>query len=270
MIKFSKMNGLGNDFVIIDERAYPQIVNLNIEDLKKLCDRKLGIGCDQLIVIRNPLESDADIAMGIYNPDGTEVEACGNATRCIGFLLSKEKKKEDIKIKTKAGVLTAKVVKDNIIEADMGKINPIDFSEINIDSMDIKLNNPKIIKSSAISVGNPHLVCFIKNFEDIDIKHCGEKLEHHYLFKNKTNVEFVKVIDKNNIQMQVWERGTGITLACGTGACASAYAAYKLGLCEPNVKVQMLGGDLDIYITEEDHTLMCGEVSLNFIGEIEI
>ena len=227
-IKFIKMHGLGNDFVIIDKRSNNIEITENL--IKKLSNRRTGVGCDQLITINNTTNKDADIRIDIFNPSGDQAEACGNGTRCVAKMLFNENnEKETLMIQSDAGILIAKKVGADI-SVNMGKLttswNKIPLSE-EMDTLNIPIKVDGFEKGVSVNIGNPHIVFFGKSIENIDLNSIGSKIENHKFFPNKTNVEFVEIINSNKIKMKVWERGVGITLACGSGACAAVYAGLK-------------------------------------------
>lgn len=256
------MEGLGNDFIVIDAR-YEPLPQLN---WSKLANRQDGIGCDQVIVLK-PSEI-ADVKMLIINADGSQVEACGNATRCVGWLLEKS----EVSIETVAGILKTRRVGDvealpedragaeeSIIEVDMGA--PV------IATRDLPIEgNP-----AEVSIGNPHLVFFVDDVYAVDMAAFGAPLERHSAFPNRTNVEIVQIISPAHVKMRVWERGAGITQACGTGACAVAAAAISRGISGNSVEVEMPGGSLWISWQGGDSSLlMQGAVSLSFRSELDV
>lgn len=278
MLKFTKMHGLGNDYVYMD--AINQKIENRSELAKKVSDRHFGIGSDGLILI---CKSDvADFRMQMFNSDGTEAEMCGNGIRCVGkFVYDKGlTDKEEVTIETLAGIKKLKfTIKDGKVEkvrVNMGK--PIlEAKRIPVES---NLNPVKDLKIKAedrefnftcVSMGNPHAITFIKdNLKDFDVAKYGRKIEIDTVFPNKTNVEFINIVDKNNIKMRVWERGAGETLACGTGACASVVASYINGYTSRNVCVELLGGKLEIEWNEKDNNIyMTGSATTVFEGEIE-
>ena len=277
MIKFTKMHGLGNDYVYIDA------INQNIENrselAKKLSDRHFGIGSDGLILI---CKSDvADFKMQMFNSDGTEAEMCGNGIRCVGkFVYEKGlTSKTSLNIETIAGIKQLElIVKDNKVEkvkVDMG-IPILDSDKIPVITDDIQNLKLKVLDKNflftCVSMGNPHAITVIN--EDInifDVSKYGNIIETLACFPRRTNVEFIKILDKNNIEMRVWERGSGETLACGTGACASVVACILNGYTSRRVKVKLLGGMLEIeWNTNNNHVYMTGEATTVFEGTIEI
>ena len=275
MIKFTKMQGLGNDYVYIDATKE------NIENpsvlAKYISDRHFGVGSDGLILI---CPSDkADFRMRMFNSDGSEAEMCGNGIRCVGKFVYDKKliDKTLVTIETKAGIKTLKLNIKNkevdTVRVDMGtpileseKIPVITDEKI---AQNLRLNAlDKSFDFTCVSMGNPHAVTIVDNVSDFDVKKYGSILEINEVFPNKTNVEFVEIKDPENIKMRVWERGAGETLACGTGACASVVACNLNGLTKNNVNVELLGGNLNIELGEDNHVYMTGPAVTVFEGEL--
>ncbi|WP_075501345.1 diaminopimelate epimerase [Candidatus Pelagibacter communis] len=262
--KAFKMDGLGNDFVIIDNRQ--KIINLTKDQIVKICDRNF-IGCDQLIFIES--DSSADASLRFFNSDGGESGACGNGTRCVADLISKEKNDKSIILNTLSGELKSKILDKKIVITEIGKArlkwNKIPLSkEMDTKNLEIKIidrNNNEHIGGTAINVGNPHVVFFVKKIEDFDIETVGPDIENHELFPEKCNVTIAQVIDKNLIKVKVWERGAGLTKACGTAACATAYAGKLNNLTENKTDIEFSTGKLSILIDENNSIHMRGPVS---------
>ena len=264
------MHGLGNDFVIIDKRISD--VNITSDLIRKLSDRKSGAGCDQLITIKSNDKVDIHAEIDIYNPSGDKAEACGNGTRCVAKLLFDESNKTEIQILSDAGILYAKKIDNDNISVNLGKISTnwqnIPLSK-EIDSLNIPIHIDGFSHGVAVNIGNPHCVFFGENIDDVKLENIGPEIENNQLFVNKTNVEIVEIIDKRKIKMRVWERGVGITLACGSGACASVYAGQIKNLLDNNVEVQLERGSLFISI-ENNEATMTGPAEISFSGSIEI
>ena len=267
-IKAFKMDGLGNDFVIIDNRQ--TITNLTKEQIIKICDRKF-IGCDQLILIKKNDISDASLEF--YNSDGGMSGACGNGTRCIADLLGKENNKKEIVLTTLSGKLKSNIVGEKIVSTEIGvaktKWDEIPMSkELNTNNLGIQIidkNNNKFSGGTAVNVGNPHVVFFVNNNENFEIKKIGPEIENHSLFPEKCNVTLATVVNKELIKVRVWERGAGLTKACGTAACATAVAAFKNKLVNNEVDIKFKEGFLNVKIDKTENIFMTGPVS-----EIEI
>ena len=263
-IKAFKMDGLGNDFVIIDNRQ--TITNLTKEQIIRICDRKF-IGCDQLILINKNHTSDASLEF--YNSDGGVSGACGNGTRCIANLLARENNKKEIVLSTLSGDLKSNIIGDKIVSTEIGvaktKWNEIPLSnELNTNNLEINIydkNKNKFSGGIAVNVGNPHLVFFVDDNENFEIQTIGPKLENHPLFPEKCNVTLATILNKGLIRVKVWERGAGNTKACGTAACATAFAAMKNGLVNDKVDIEFSTGKLEISIDENNKIHMKGPVS---------
>ena len=263
-IKAFKMDGLGNDFVIIDNRQ--KITNLSKEQIVKICDRKF-VGCDQLILINKNETTDASLEF--YNSDGSTSGACGNGTRCVADLLAKENKKKTIILTTLSGNLKSEVLGEKLVSTEIG-VGKTDWNEIplsknlNTSNLNIKIydkNNNEHIGGTAINVGNPHVIFFVDNNENYDIKKIGPEIEHHEFFPEKCNVTLATVVNKELIKVRVWERGAGLTKACGTAACATAYAAKQNGLTGNKVDIEFATGKLSISIDQKNNIHMKGPVS---------
>ena len=276
MIKFTKMHGLGNDYVYMDA------IHQHIEDESTLAqfvsNRHFGIGSDGLILICK--SEKADFKMRMFNSDGSEAEMCGNGIRCVGkFVYDKGlTQKTEVTIETLAGIKTVQLnVKNGKVETvkvDMGE--PIlEPKEIQVISEEKPVKNLKLKAEdkefvfTCVSMGNPHAITIVDNTKEFDVEKYGKVLEVNKAFPNKTNVEFIEIVDKNNIKMRVWERGAGETLACGTGACASVVACVLNNLTERNVNVELLGGKLEIEWNKNDnHVYMTGPAVTVFEGEL--
>ena len=263
-IKAFKMDGLGNDFIIIDQRV--QDLNLNESQIIKICDRNF-IGCDQLILIKKNNEIDADL--DFYNSDGSMSGACGNGTRCVADLLAKENNKKEIILRTSGGILKSKILENNLVETEIGvsktSWDEIPLSEsLNTKNLNIKIldkNDKEHIGGTAVNVGNPHIVFFINNIEDYNLEKIGPEIENHKFFPEKCNVTLAKVVNKNLIKVRVWERGAGLTKACGTAACATAVAGNINKLIEKRVDIEFSLGKLSIFIDNNNSIHMKGPVS---------
>ena len=263
-IKAFKMDGLGNDFVIIDQRI--QELNLTRDQIVKICDRNY-VGCDQLILIKKNKTIDAGLEF--YNSDGSISGACGNGTRCVADLLAKESNKKEIILWTSGGTLRSKILSNNYVETEIG-IAKTNWNEIplskNLDTKNLKIkildkNNNEHVGGTAINVGNPHIVFFVNEIENFDLKKIGSKIENYELFPEKCNVTLAKIVNRNLIKVKVWERGAGLTKACGTAACATAVAGYINGLVEKKTNIKFELGELSIFIDEKNSIYMKGPVS---------
>jgi diaminopimelate epimerase len=263
-IKAFKMDGLGNDFVIIDQRN--QNYNLNKDQIIKICDRSF-IGCDQLIFIQKTDRKDAKLEF--YNSDGSISGACGNGTRCVAELLSKEANDKEIILWTSSGRLKSQILGNNLVETEIGipKTNWYEIplnEDLNTKNLNIKIINKDNIEhtgGTAVNVGNPHIVFFVDNIEDYDLKKIGPEVENHEYFPEKCNVTLAKVVSKKLIKVKVWERGAGLTKACGTAACATAVAANINELTDKKTDIEFALGKLSISVDENNSIHMKGPVS---------
>lgn len=272
-IPFRKMNGLGNDFVVLDARARP--LALAAEDAKRIGDRKTGVGCDQIIVME-PSQK-ADLFMRIFNADGSEVSACGNATRCIALLAAEESGRSEVSVETTAGLLKAKVEGADSITIDMGKPrfawNEIPLAEPFADTTGIELqigpiDAPVLHTPSVVNVGNPHAIFWVADVAAHDLGRFGPLLENHPIFPERANISLAEITSPRSLKLRTWERGAGLTRACGTAACAAAVAAARKGLTERQVRVELPGGTLFIDWSPDDHILMRGPAELEFEGTL--
>ena len=267
-INFLKMHGLGNDFVIIDNRDDSIKISKNL--INKLSNRKTGAGCDQLITINNTIRKDIDASIEIFNPNGDRAEACGNGTRCVAKILFNETKKEKLNILSDAGILQAEKKDTTNISVNLGKLstawNEIPLSK-DINTLDIPIKIDNFSNGVAVNIGNPHIVFFGKNLDSVKLEEIGPSIENNKLFPNKINVEIVEIINKQKIKMRVWERGVGITLACGSGACASVYAGQLKKCLNNNVEVMLEKGSLYINI-ENKEAIMTGPAEISYQGYI--
>ncbi len=262
--KAFKMDGLGNDFVIIDQRN--DQFELTNDQVKKICNRNF-IGCDQLIFIKKNEKTDAD--MEFYNSDGGTSGACGNGTRCVAYLLSKEMNKDKIILGTESGNLESKILGEKLVETKIGSAKtkwdeiPLlkKLNTINLNYRIIDKNNKEHFGGTAVNVGNPHIVFFINNIEDFNLEKIGPEIENDKLFPEKCNVTLANIINENHIKVKVWERGAGLTKACGTAACATAYAAKINGKIKNKTEIEFELGKLSIFIDESENISMTGPVS---------
>jgi diaminopimelate epimerase len=271
---FLKMNGLGNDFVVVDARF--NTFRVTEAQARAIADRTSGIGCDQLIVMEK--SSHADVTMRIWNAEGGEVESCGNASRCIADLLMNESGKDTATIITKGGFLSAKKAGDKLITIDQGSPRfgwkEIPLSENFADTRHIELqigpiDRPSIHSPSVVNVGNPHCIFWVDDLDVVDLAKVGPMIENHPLFPERTNVELAKVVARDHVILKVWERGAGLTKACGTAACAVMAAGHRIKVIDAKCRITLPGGDLFMAINEDNgHILMTGPVSYDGEGEI--
>ncbi len=277
MIPFLKMHGLGNDFVIIDERRMPmQIIEPEQREaaVRTLAERRTGVGCDQLIVMR-PTKR-ADVYMQIYNADGSEVAACGNATRCVAWIIMREKHKDAALIETEAGILECYLAGKGLVRVNMGipRLSWLDMPlSREADTLHLPLVAEGVADGVAVNMGNPHAVFFVPDVGKVPLKRIGPELEHHGLFPERANINVARIDEPDHITLRTWERGAGETLACGTGACATVVAARRRDLSAALVTVQLPGGELQIewHGSEADphHPVwMTGPATEAFRGEL--
>jgi len=268
-VPFRKMHGCGNDFVVLDERSAP--LGVTPAQGAAIADRRIGVGCDQLIVIE-PAEFGADAFMRIRNPDGTEAGACGNATRCVATLLAAENGRAHQVIRTISGDLACELLPDGRVRVDMGPVR-LDWRDIPLahamDTLDLNLSSGPVSRPAAADMGNPHATFFVADLDAIPIRELGPKLEHDPLFPEHANIGFVQVLASDRIRLRVWERGAGLTLACGSGACAALVNAARRGLTGREASVIMDGGELTIAWRDDNHVLMTGPVATSFTGAID-
>ena len=261
-LPFLKMHGLGNDFVIIDARATEILITE--ETARAIGHRNFGVGCDQLAVLTTSSEADVDVAF--WNSDGSMAEACGNASRCIGRLIMEESGKGLVSLRTNRGILPVQDVDGNFLTVNMGQPQ-LSWSDVPL-AKDVDLTMLPIDGTpGAVGIGNPHCVFVVDDLESMDLPKLGAFYEHHALFPERTNVEFIKILDSQNIRMRVWERGGMITLACGSGACAAVVVAHRKGLTEREVTVHLDGGPLMIS-WRDDGVWMTGTTQLVFSGTL--
>ena len=273
---FRKMNGLGNDFVVLDARA--RAISLDETRARAIADRNTGIGCDQVIVLEP--SRIADVRMRIWNNEGFEVESCGNASRCIADLLFDEKKVARATIDTLGGLLVAEKGGDKLVTVDNGAPRfdwqDIPLSEAFYDTRHIELqvgpiDAPLIHSPSVVNVGNPHCIFWVKNLDVVDLAKVGPMLEFHPLFPDRANISLARVDARDHLTLRVWERGAGLTLACGTAACAAMAAGFRIKVIDAKCRVSLPGGDLFMERRGGDgHILMTGPVSYDFEGELPV
>ena len=272
---FLKMNGLGNDFVVVEARSAP--FSPTAAEVRAIADRTSGIGCDQLIAIEppDPQQGGVDARVRFWNSDGEEVSACGNGTRCVGWLLMQASGRDEATIETKAGRLLAQRAGERLVSVDMGKPG-LDWRDIPLAreqdtrSLDVTLyEDPSLATSpGCVSMGNPHVVFFTHDLGAVPIAAAGPIVEHHPLFPEQVNVGFAQVLGRDRIALRVWERGAGLTKACGTGACAALVAAARRDLTDRTATLVLDGGELLIEWRADDHVIMTGPAAVDFAGEL--
>lgn len=273
-LAFRKMQGCGNDFVVLDARA--QALSVAGAPARALADRRFGIGCDSVIVMEKA--EGADLRMRVINADGSEAENCGNAARCVAKLAAAETGKSRIRIRVAQGLLDCTINDNGSVSVDMGAPR-LDWQEIPLAErmdtrrLDVKvgpIDAPVLHTPAGVSMGNPHCIFFVEDANAHAIDRIGPMIEHHPLFPERTNVEFAQILSRTHIRLRVWERGVGITMACGTGACATLVAAHRRGLVERKATLTLDGGDLEIEWREADsHVIMTGPAAESFHGAVD-
>ena len=268
-MSFVKMHGLGNDFVVLDARETP--LSLGEFQALAIADRNTGVGCDQLIVIEPSAAKHADAFMRIYNADGSEVDACGNATRCVASLIMSEEQSPTAVIETGAGLLYTRQENGGLVRVDMGEVK-LDWADIpvaeEIDTLHLGLEEGALKDPVGVNVGNPHAVFFVDETAAIPLADLGPTIEHHGLFPERVNVGVAEIQTRSSIRLRVWERGGGITQACGTGACAALIAAARRDLTDRIAEVVLDGGALTIEWSDDNHVHMTGPVATSFSGTL--
>jgi len=272
-LAFRKMNGLGNDFVVLDART--RALQLTADDVRRVSDRAHGVGCDQLIVLEPSRK--ADVFMRIFNADGSEVGACGNAARCVAWLMTQETGRSESTIETTPGVLRARVESAEHVTIDMGEPrfgwDEIPLAEPFHDTTGIELqigpiDAPVLHSPSVVNVGNPHAIFWVDDVNVHDLARFGPLLENHPLFPERANISLAQVTSQDAIKLRTWERGAGLTRACGTAACAATVAAARKKLTGRRVTVTLPGGQLLIEWTDDGRILMSGPAALEFEGTL--
>lgn len=277
-LAFTKMHGLGNDFVVIDARSGKPGHGVAIDDARAaaIADRRTGVGCDQFIIIEDAPDAEADAFMRIRNADGGEVDACGNATRCIGAVLLDETGKDEIRVRTGADLLTVSRAGYGLVTVDMG-IPRGDWDQIPLsaeaDTLHLDLSCGPLSDPAAVSMGNPHATFFVDDMESVPIALVGPELEHNPVFPERANIGVAQILAPDRMRLRVWERGVGLTAACGTGACAAVVNANRRGLAGRRMVVVVDGGELLIDWREDrpagaGHVFMTGPAEISFSGTI--
>jgi diaminopimelate epimerase len=271
---FRKMNGLGNDFVVLDARAHP--IAISEHQARAIADRKTGIGCDQLIVMER--SNFADVKMRIWNAEGGEVPSCGNASRCIADLMFDEKQAGDATIETLGGLLVATKAGDKMVTIDQGLPKfgwaDIPLSEPFADTRHIELqvgpiDAPLLHSPSVVNVGNPHCIFWVKDLNVVDLARTGPMLENHPMFPERANISLAQVVARDHIKLKVWERGAGLTLACGTAACATMAAGHRIKIIDAKCRISLPGGELFMAVNEANgHVMMTGPAAYDFEGTL--
>ena len=269
-IRFLKMHGLGNDFVVLDTRR--RALPVDAAAARALADRHTGIGCDQVVVIEPAADPDAAARMRILNADGSEAEACGNATRCVAWLLRRETGEASPRIETAGGVLATEALADGRIAVDMGVPRTL-WHEIPLaramDTLFVALSCGELARPVCTNIGNPHATFLVEDAERIDLARLGPELERDPLFPERANIGVASLSRPDRIRLRVWERGSGITRACGSGACAALVAVHRRGLAGRSAAVELDGGSLEIAWREDGHLIMTGPAQLSFEGTFD-
>jgi diaminopimelate epimerase len=268
-LPFLKMHGAGNDFVVLDGRA--RKLGFSPAQAKWIADRRIGVGCDQIIIIENDMEGAAAF-MRILNADGSEAGACGNATRCIAALLAEESGARRIAIRTISGLLEAEIQGPGLVEVDMGEPG-LQWDQIPLnapaDTLHLRIAMGPVEDPAACSMGNPHATFFVDDLTHLPIETIGPVLERHKSFPERANIGFARIEAPDRIRLRVWERGSGLTLACGSGACAALVNAHRRGLARNQATLLLDGGELRITWRENDgHVLMKGPAFAAFAGRL--
>ena len=268
--EFIKMHGLGNDFVILDARR--RDIALGAERVRAIAHRRTGIGCDPLIVLRAPADGAADAAFSIHNADGGEVEACGNATRCVAWMAMEESGRDTALLETAAGTLAARRAGPLSVTVDMGEPR-FDWRDIPLasaeDTLHLPLSRGPLADPAAVGMGNPHAVFFVDDLDAVDLAALGPSLEHDPMFPERANIGVAELRGEDRIRLRVWERGAGLTMACGTGACAALVAGHRRGLAGRRATMELDGGPLEIAWGEDNRVTMTGPVAVGFRGSID-
>jgi diaminopimelate epimerase len=268
-IEFLKMHGLGNDFVVVDARR--RKLSLMAAAARRIADRRLGVGCDQVVVIESARDGLADAAVRFFNADGGEAGACGNGSRCVAALIMGEKKSGHVVLETASGLLDCETA-DGEIAVDMGPAR-LDWRDIPLkearDTLHLGIEAGPLKDPVGVGLGNPHAVFLVPDAEAVDLAALGPRIERHPLFPERTNVEVAQILSPAEIRLRVWERGAGITLACGTGACATLVAANRRGLAGRKARIKLDGGALAVEWLPDNHVLLKGPVATSFSGTLD-
>ena len=267
---FIKMHGLGNDFVVLDARHHT--IAIDEKSARAIADRHRGVGCDQLLILEKPRAAGADVFMRIRNADGGEVGACGNGTRCVADLVMRETGRDRVLIETAAGLLEAQGRPGQLVSVDMGPART-GWRDIPLvrecDTLHVPVSLGPLVDPVCTSMGNPHATFFVADAEAIDLAALGPRLERDPIFPERANIGVAQLLSPTRLRFRVWERGAGITVACGTGACAALVAAVRRGLAERKSQVLVDGGPLEIEWRHDGHVLMTGAVAQSFSGTLD-
>ena len=273
---FIKMHGLRNDFIIVDGRRQPY--RPSTEEVIRICDRHEGVGGDELLILNPPgtmpESADSYAFVRIYNPDGREVEACGNATRCVGWLFLQESQAQEVVVETLGGLLKCRRAGAKQVAVEMGMLRTawqdIPLSHA-MDTLHLEIGAGPLQDPVGMNIGNPHAVFFVDNLEDVDLGIYGSQLQAHPLFPEEANIGAAQLIDAKTLKLSVWERPGALTTACGTGACVAVGAAHRRGLtAEKKMQVIMPAGSVEIELKEDDTVVMTGPVAVCYTGYLPI
>ena len=275
-MEFAKYQGLGNDFVIVDGRAVP-VPELSPAQVRRLCDRRLGIGADGVVLALPPWQG-GHLRMRIFNGDGSEPEMCGNGIRCLARFLADQQQgtcPDPLTIETLAGPMAVRLQDQGQVTVDMGepRLEPAAVpTTLGVDARQVVaeplLVAGQVVEVTAVSMGNPHVVIPVADVDRVDLEHLGPALETHPAFPQRTNVHFLQVLGDQHHRLRTWERGAGVTMACGTGACAAVVAARLLGLGRRQARVTLPGGDLAVHWRDDNHVFMTGPAQRTFVGRV--
>jgi diaminopimelate epimerase len=270
-LSFRKMHGLGNDFVMLDAR--PHALGIDAEAARAIADRHTGIGCDQLILLEPPRDGAADVFMRILNADGGEAGACGNATRCVADLIAAETGRDRVTVETISGLLPATRRADGLVTVDMGPARTL-WREIPLaheaDTSRVPTGLAELPFACCTNMGNPHASFFVADADAVDLARLGPLLEHHPLFPERANIGVASLVAPGRLRLRVWERGAGLTLACGSGACAALVASARLGITGRKAEILVERGSLTIEWTDDGRVLMTGPVATSFTGSFDL
>lgn len=274
-LKFTKMHGIGNDFVLIDATDNP--VSLSTEQIRHIADRHFGVGCDQLLLVEPASRADAEFRYRIYNADGGEVEQCGNGARCFAKYVYDQglTARKNIPVETANGMIHLQIESDDQVTVDMGLPN-FDPTALPFDAAGAPEYHELVVNSEkyaigAVSLGNPHAVLLVESVDEAPVATLGPAIEHHQRFPQRVNVGFMEIVDRHHIRLRVFERGVGETLACGSGACAAVAIGVRNRLLDQNVTAELKGGDLTIRWAGEGHTLyMTGPAETVYQGQMTL
>ena len=274
-LKFTKMHGQGNDFVMLDGIA--QKISLTAIQIRHIADRHLGIGCDQILLVEAPTRHDTDFRYRIFNADGGEVEQCGNGARCFAHFVRDQEltDKTELRVETLAGIIEPSIAADGSVTVNMGapKFLPTDIPFLaHAEALRYQLEmDGHVFSIGAVSMGNPHAVQVVTNIDTAPVGEIGPRIEHHPQFPRRVNAGFMEIASRTRIRLRVWERGAGETLACGTGACAAVVTGIRWGLLDDSVTVATRGGELTVrWAGVDTGVFMSGKTATVYTGEIEI